>query len=496
MMNTKSKDIGYYYEKFKAFLLVFLMLLCMVQVGILWSSQSGSFPISFLSTFFPGSKTTTQFSIEDSKSDYLLPHRVAISTGFDGEHYIIPNASTAYNTLWNGAKLYLSQALGTRPKQTQLFSEDAWGTLVAKKPYSFEFNTQIPIDIIKWVLNLKISDGEGLSSVYKIVICPDDPDNGYSDTLYIRDDKYIYTYDVPNIKGNALSKDEFKSIYTKQQSNANAKNYKMAIEIFINSPISQDLLLPFTKSTERYADITCIPFPGLDVQTYSISDYDEIAKELFGQDRNDYDPDVDVNGSAVFKKKDSVYRLYKNSIVEYKFTGNQGTIEKPKVLEAYKKAIGFIMESNFRSDLSIYLKSIKEGQNSYIFNFDYAISLGDENGEMPILLKNYEIPNSSNQVDSSISIEASSKRVLHCEWVALSFKVGKSLESYDWTFADMHAKVLKAYTELAKKELYAKDFGIYYVLTNPKIQDHIITPSFVLFTKDGSYDIPMKGNNK
>jgi len=151
---------------------------------------------------------------------------------------------------------------------------------------------------------------------------------------------------------------------------------------------------------------------------------------------------------------------------------------------------------NLSPDISVYLKSIKEGQDSYVFNFDYGISLGNENGEIPVLLKNYEIPNSSKQVVNSISIEATSKRVIQCEWLALRFKVGKTLESYDWTFADMHAKVKKAYTYLAKEELYVKDFGIYYVLTNLKTQDQVVDPSFVLFTKDGNYDIPMKGNNK
>lgn len=504
-MHRKSKKILFYYEKFKAGLLVFLMILCIVQVGILWSSQSGSFPIYFLSAFFSGSKAASQTSIEDSKGEFMLPSRLVISTGFDEDHYIIPNGSQDYNTLWNGAKLYLVQALDNKPRKIETFTEDAWGTLVANKPYTFEFKTQIPIEIIKWLLNLKSSAGEGLNGIYKIVICPDDPDNNYSDTIYIRDQKNIYTYDLSDFKGNALSKAEFDRIYNNQKENPHAKDYQLAIEKFRvknfeEAPIkiSQDLLGPYIQtSTETYPNITCVPFAGLEDDVYHMSDYEQISKELFGESRNDYDYDEDINGSAVFKKADSVYRLYKNSVLEYKFTGKQGTTEKPDILEAYKKAVKFILDHNrengFMSNLSIYLKSIEQNQSSIVFNFDYGLSLGNEKGEIPIIMKNYEIPGSSKQIDSSISIEVSSKRVVHCEWLALKFKVDKEVKGYEWNFVDMHTKVFEQYKELEKEELSATDFGIYYILSYPKAHQNLITPSFVLYTKDGRYDIPMKG---
>lgn len=501
-MNNKSKDIGYYYEKFRAFLLVFLMLLCVVQVGILWSSQSGSFPVSFLSSIFSNTLGENRASIEESKGDYLLPYRVMISTGYKDDHYIIPNGSADYNTLWEGAKLYISEALELKPKNIQDFNEDKWATIVANNPYTFEFKTQIPIEIIKWVIGQnKISAGEGLSGIYKISICPDDPDSNYLDTLSIRDDKNIYTYEIPNFNEEALNKEEFNKIYLKQQSNFNSKNYEIAKEKYgskIN--ITQDMLGPFAKkSTEIYTSITCLPFAGLDGKTKSFPDeYNSIAKELFGQARSDYEPDLDVNGTPVFKKLDSVYRLYSNSVLEYRFIGSQGNTERTKVLDAYKKAIGFIMDhssqSDFMSGISIYLKSITESQNSYIFNFDYSISLGEENGEVPLLIKNYKSQKNNSQLDYSISVQASSKRVIHCDWIALKFKVEKNFKSYKWDFADMHAEVFKAYTELKNTEFSAKDYGIYYLISYPETLDKSITPSFVLYTDDGRYDIPMKGN--
>lgn len=502
-MKTKPRSLAYFYEKFKAILLILLIVLCIVQVGILWSSQSGSFPISL----FSNSKSPSPVSIEDSKSEYLLPYRVVLSSGFNQNHYLIANGSEDYNMLWEGAKQFIDQALRTKPKNTQIFSENDWGTIVASNPYTFEFKTQIPVDIIKWVLNIsepKKTIGEGIAGIYKVVICPDDPNNNYSDILYIRDNKNIYTYDLKDSKINALNADVFNAIYTKQESDVNSKNYQMAIEMFKKFEISKDLLGIFgDKRQESYADITYKPIEGLAKEEYDDKDLNNIEKELFGNNGGVYDFDIDVNGSVVFKKSDGVYRLYKNSILEYRYryTGNQAVTENLNVLSAYKKAIALILEHRSQNDImsnvSVYLNSIEEGQGSgsYVFNFDYSISLGENKGELPVLLKNYQIPNSNSdeQLDNCISIEASSKNVNYFRWLSLKFKVDKSPKNYVWSFGNVYSEMSTFYPEL-KREISAKDFGIYYILDNKKSYDIPVAPSFVLFTKDHIYDILMKGS--
>ncbi len=498
MNKSKSRRTIFIYEKFKAVLLVCLIILCIVQIGILWSNQSHSSPISlFLNS---SSKSNSPVSIDDSKGDFLLPYRIAISTGFDGEHYVIPNGSKDYNTLWDGAKQYIDQALESKPQNIQPFNEDYWGTLVANKPYVFEFKTQIPIEIIKWTLNLEDNKGDGLSSIYKIVVCPDDSDNSYADTLYIRDDKNIYTYGIKNVKNNSLNYSVFNEVYSAQKSNA---SYQMAIEKYRKFEISKDLMSVFSgKKLESYPDITCEAINGLNEKEYTYDDFNDMAQDLFGNARIDYDFDVDVNGSVVFKKSDGVYRLYKNSILEYnKYTPNKTNTEELNVLESYKKALSYLLENKSQNDMmsniTLYLNSFKEIQNqgAYIFNFDYSISLGEEKGEIPILLKDYKIPIIESPLNNSISIEASSKNVLSFKWLALKFYVNNNIENYEWSFVDMYSKLYDKYSEL-KNEFSAKDFGMYYVVNKPEMQEYNITPSFVLFTKDGAYDILMEANNK
>lgn len=494
MMNTNSNKVKYFYEKFKTVFLISLLILCIVQVGILWSGQSGSFPISLFA-----SKNLSTAPIGNSESEYLLPYRVVISTGFDKDHYIIPNGSNEYTTLWEGAKIYIAQALETKPKKIQPFNDDVWGTLVANKPYTFEFKTAIPIDIVKWIISetdVKTPTDEGLLSIHKVVICPNDSDNNHSDTLYIRDDKNIYTYELKGYN-DALNQDVFKSIHSKIDS---TKKYQMAIEKFRYNEISQDLLGVYSgKRQEGYPNITYEAINGLNENDYTIDHFNDMAREIFGSDRKDYEFDKDVNGSVVFEKEDGVYRLYRNSVLEYRYTRPQEYSEGKNVLEAYKTAVAFLIEIRKRNDImsgiSVYLNSYREEQGTYIFNFDYSISLGEGKGEVPIFLKNYEVPFINKPLNNSISIEASSKKVIHFEWLALKFNVEDDPKLYEWNFEGAYQKLYKNYTELRSEEFSVKDFGIYYVLNYPKRYEQI-SPSFVLSTKNGNYDILMQSNNK
>lgn len=491
-MNKRSKTLGYYYEKFRAFLLILLISVCIIQVGILWSSQSGSFP--FLSSFFSDSKTTSQVSIEEMKEKFMLPYRVVLSKGYDGDHLIIQNGSKEYYTLWSGAQEYLKAALKDKPARTEPFSEEKWGIIAASNPYYFEFKTDINIDIVKWVLNIKNS-ADSVMGLNKIAICPDDAENGYSDTVYIKDSYNIYTYLVSDYGGSALEQAEFDTFYNSLKDDS--KNYKIAIETGSKSLLPKDMIAPLTSnSEEEYTNLNSIPFDSLQGPSSSLAEYDAIQLELLGEVRNDYYPDEDVYGAVVFKKSDSVYRLYKNSVIEYKYTGNQGGAEKTRLLEAYQKAVGFIMEIKSRSrhmdNINLYLSSVKEGSNSFIFKFDYSIADGGH-GDVPLLLKNFKLPNSEQSLDSAITIEATSKRVIQCRWVALKLEVNKIFKEYTWNFPELVDRAYNLNRELSTANLPIKGYGIYYVLTPPEAGNIMITPSFVLFNNTGSYDIPLDG---
>ncbi len=475
--------------------MVFLIVLCIVQVGILWSSQSGSFP--FLSSFFPDSKTTSQASLEEMKREYMLPYRVVLSRGYDQDHFVVPNGSDEYNTLWEGAREYLIEAMKVKPAQIQAIDEEKWGVLVANKPFYFEFKTQVHIDIVKWVLNIKKSP-DTLTGISKFVLCPDDPDYNYVDTLYIREDNNLYTFLLTDYKSDALEEEEANLIYSSLKSKPNIHNYKIAVETGIKSTLPQDMIAPLSSNTvEQYTRITNVPLIGLQGHTSSYSDYDAIQMELFGEVRNDYIPDEDVYGSVVFKKSDSVYRLYNNSIVEYKTTGNQSINEKTKLLEAYQKAAAFIIDlkarSNYMDGINVYLSSIKEGNNSFIFKFDYSISQGGQQGEVPLLFTDFKLPNMEQSLDSAITLEANSKRVLQGRWAAFRLKVDKNFKEYRWNFPEYLDKAYSSIKELKDANLPIQGYGIYYVITQQKLTEHTITPSFVLFNREGSYYVPLRG---
>lgn len=494
-MNKKSRTFSYYYEKFRAFLLILLIVLCIVQIGILWSSQSGSLP--FLSSLFPDSKNSSQASLDKMKEDFLRPYRVVLSKGYDDDHLIVPNGSDEYKTLWDGAKGYLAEALKNKPSQIQPISEEKWGLIVAKNPYYFEFRTEIPIDIVNWVIDLK-NASDSVASFNRIVIYPDDPENSYYDTLYLRDKNSIYTYTISDYDGGALETKEFNSLYNRldPESNPDSHNYKIAIETGSKTSLPKDMIAPLSSSSEeKYSKLNTTPFVGVHGDTSSLADYEAIQLELFGEVRNDYYPDEDAYGSVVFKKSDSIYRIYKNSVIEYKYIGNQGITEKSRLLEAYQKAISFLMEitdqSKYMSGVNLYLSSVSEQNNSYTFKFDYSIPQGGGMGDVPVLVKNFIIPNSETPLNNAITVEATSKKVLLCRWIALNPKANRDYDEYIWNFPEYVDKAYNSITELKSSSLPIKDYGIYYVITDKKLNDNTLIPSFVLFNESGNFDIPL-----
>lgn len=471
-----------------------LIILCIVQIGILWSSQSGSFP--FLSSIFLDSKNSSQVSIDKMKEDFLRPHRVVLSKGYDGDHIIVPNGSDEYNILWDSAKEYLAEALKSKPSQIQSINEEMWGLIVAKNPYYFEFKTEIPIELVCWGLDIKKSS-DSISGIDRMVIYPEDPENSYYDTLYLRDKSNIYTFTISNYDGDTLDTAQFNTLINKLSpvNNPNSRNYKIAVETGSKTLLPKDMIAPLSASSnEKYLDLNMTSFVGVRGHTSSLVDYEAIQLELFGEVRNDYYPDEDAYGSVVFKKSDSIYRIYKNSVIEYKYIGNQSG-EKSRMIEAYQKAVSFISEvtdkSKYMSGVNIYLSSVGEQNNSYIFKFDYSIPQGDGMGDVPVLVKDFIIPNSGTPLNNAITIEATSKRVLLCRWVAFNPKANGDYRDYRWNFPEYVDTAYNSIAELKNSDLPIKDYGIYYVVTDKKLNGSTLSPSFVLFNKSGNYDIPL-----
>lgn len=488
----RSNRFKLYFERFKTISLGMLIILCIIQVGILWSTQSNRFPIYFFNSIFSNLNPMSQASAEKVKGEFLLPSKVVLSAGYEKEHYIVGNGSKDYKSLWDNATQYLTKALQKKPKQIKTFNEDDWGKLVANKPYIFEFKTPIPTEIFEWVLNSKNSSEIG--NIYKFIICPEDQDNNYQDTVYIRSDKNIYTFDLEKNSGG-LGGNTFSVYYNELKSNTYSRNYEMVLEKYPNPPIkiSQDMLLPIaTKSFESYPDIEVSPFVSGQLEGDAI--YNQISKKLLGSSRNDYDPDEDVNKSIVFKKMDSVYRINKDSIIEYKYIGDEGSYEKLKVLDAYKNAIDFIINhcknNNMLSGVTVYLSEIKQNEGSYTFKFDYSINL--ENEQVPILIHDFLIPENQKKLNSMIELTASTKRVLNCEWFGHVFTASDKVKPYQWSFPSMIDKMYEAYPKLKNMEFSAQQAGIYYVISNNSFQLKQVRPKFVVFTKDGNYDIQLK----
>ena len=489
------RKYGYYTEKFKTLLLATLVVTCIIQVGILWSSQSGSFPFSFLGSVF-SSNPMSQATSDDIKGDFVRPYKVILSSGYESDHFIIENGSEDYKLLWENAHKYLAMVLGDKPKQVMDYNPDDWGRLVASRPYAFEFKTSIPIELIEWAIETKCSS-EGPRDIYKFIISPNDTDNNYSDMIYIRSSNKIFVYEMPKGTTNSIGAETFLRLYNSYTNRPNAKNYEFAFEKFRTKQgaISQDILTPITKiSYELYPDTEISPLFESSIQNGSY-DLDSISEKLFGDSVNDLFPDYDGNGALVFKNGENIYRIYKDSTIEYRYIGFQVAADKPNLLDAYKKAITFLIEhskhNKLLSGVNVYLKSVEEKTQSYVFQFDITIDTKD--GQVPVLVNNYDV--AGNKLSSVISIEVNSKRVVHGQWIATTFKPSEYSKEYQLNISEVADNLAVNYPTLDTAKISIRDVEACYVLkyTGKTIS---VSPRVAIFTDDNLYDIPLKQTEK
>ncbi len=490
------RKYGYYTEKFKTLLLAALVVTCIIQVGILWSSQSGSFPFSFLDSIFT-SNPMSQATSDDVKADFVRPYKVILSSGYESDHFIIENGSEEYQLLWEGSQKFLAKVLGDKPKLIEDYDPDKWGRLVASRPYAFEFKTSIPTEIIEWVIETKCSD-EGPKNIYKYIVSPNDIDNNYSDMIYIRSADKIYSYELPANTTESIGKDTFARLYNSYITKPNAKNYEFAFEKFRTKQgaFSQDILTPITKvSYELYSDVEISPLFESSIQNGNY-DLDAISQKLFGDSVIDLFPDYDQNGALVFKNGENIYKVYKDSTLEYRYIGLQVPSEKPKILDAYKKAITFMIEhskhNKLLSGVNVYLKSIEEKTLSYVFEFD--ITIDTKEGQVPILLNNYEV--GGNKLSSIISIEVNSKRVTHGQWVAMTFNPSDYNNEYQLNISEIADSLATNYPTLDTAMISIRDVEACYVLKRYTEKSISVSPRVAIFTEDNCYDIPLRQSNQ
>ncbi|HHW31832.1 MAG TPA: hypothetical protein GXX20_09210 [Clostridiaceae bacterium] len=465
-------------ETAKTYILVILIIICLIQLGILWNYQNHGFPISFLMSFF--SSDGTDYTAADEKAaieEFFVPYRIIVSNGWES-HWIIGTNDKYFEQLWQNAKHHLTEALSSK-KYQEFIPLEKWGECITKRGYSIEFKINIPNTLLKSLLDLENINSEDSPGLYKMMVVPGGYIGMNSTTVYVMDGKGIYKYTTGRQEDD-LEDGGFEKLITKlEQSKDNNSEYKVFAELVnterFNYSISPDVLFTYSSVYREYNNINwSVPGKIGKNEQDKLSKLDGLAKIVLGNEKDSFDHSIDSNGTILFKNLDSIFRIYNDGFFEFRYIpGTQG-LEKGSISSAFISASRFLKRilALCSSDNRLFLSGILENQDHYVFTFDYLVedipvTFGDN-----ITIRNYQQKN-------AVIMEVSRNKVIGCRWILMDFFKLKEENSYNMNTISLLEK-----SKLKLNEVSIRDMYVSYYMNDSR--SSTILPHWIIEDRDGN----------
>ena len=487
-----------------------------MQVGILWDFINHGLPFNFLSAFLPkddiGAITEAEL-----KENSFKPYRIIVSEGYDESHWLLSEEKkegSDYSLLLGELKSYLMDIGNAKTIGKPVLLEDTekqWDRVIQGKVFIFEYKTNIKLSLLSQFLTGVGYTGDESMGAYRIVISPWEDINEHTNTVYILDEesgnKKLFKYSIPMVSKKFIRSDYEEII--KKLNKSTTENTVRSYSIFkeVNPGESSQFLFPVRKDIpvvmyggkyEVFPNINSnVPKAFESKKEYTVEELKSKAEIILGSERHNYDLSEDIYGNIVFKNLNSMYRIYEDGILEYRYLSEFTEFDKGNETTAFEKAMEFIIKAKLLpQDAEIYLSSIQyDLKDRYRITFDYRM------GDLPVFynynLKGKDISYPGSVINNAITIEVNSKRVLNCWWMIRSFdaiKDGK--KQYNILFSEfMDLALSKEYYASLKNdpEFSIKDIDIRYEITNTTENGQRVEPSWIITTEKGKYyPIPMK----
>jgi hypothetical protein len=493
-------------ERFTFIILIALILISFIQLRILWNHRF----LFGLTTFFSDGKSTTQIDYNIARNEFFTPYDVIVSEGIDKYCAVITDkGNQTYKKLWNEAKEYLKTIINTNKSQA-VFPEsslnvDEWAKLTANKSITFEFKTNIKLQLLSWFLGEQYTSPQvKFTGLYKMIICPylDNVNDGIC-VIYIRDDKRIYKYTVnTNLSYKTWMKiEDYNNTFNKIDKDLTGITKYNIIKTCYPEKLSYgpDLLGVANGPAERpIGSITCSTPEGLRMKgVYIENEFDDIAKRIIGPEMDGYNRSIDSRNTIEYTNQNNVYRVYGDGLVEYKYLPEVLNSDKGEPGEAFQNAYKFISRltsasSNMLSGVRLYLSYFYELSDCYEFGFDYVLynkinTLSENSNGIPIFITYKPLDNDIKLLEHAITVKSNSKSVIECYSLLKTFKVDK-FHQYNVSFPDLMDKASKDINGFNKLQI--NEAIIAYKIHDVKSIQSLI-PVWELKTKSGNYSVPM-----
>lgn len=486
-------------ESAKSLLLTVLVALSLIQVGILWYYQNHRLPISFLSSLYTALNQKQPPDLTNLKQDVILPLDITVSDEYAVSRWVLNSESQHYRELAIGAYSYIQIILADDFKQKpEKLSADIWNNI--SKPFVFDWGTEINIDTIKFLSDLKKTTSQNAPpGIFKMAIDPWSDQNERI-TLYFYADGTVYKYTVPFIK-NGFDADSYLKILTSLAENKNAVNFNLYRDIDPDNGLGYPIK-PNVPVVVKEPYKTAIPGITAYIPENLVLKYNEngdpdplvIAKSLLGDDLKNFDqPETDSQGTVTLKNANNIYKQYKNGLMEYSYWSQSPVDESGDIKLALEKAFEFIYgkqkgiskTENYR--LLLRDEKLTQDKTAYEFKFDYVV-----NGVPVIFTK--AGASGSRQSLNAVTIQANSRGVVSCRWLMRNFKIQDNQKPhyYNLSFDKFLVSYKTAYNELkGSKGIGIAEIRRVYTVSEG-VSDHILPPVWWMKTEDQSGSISFR----
>lgn len=441
-------------ENKKNILMLFLLLLCVFQMGILWSDKNPGIPFPFSSQrFWPKVESV---KLDAVKGLYFKPERIMISDG-TGVYWPLESGAYPYTDIWNDFMgSYLKQIM---EKPAGDYNEK-WDSLVQKKCIILEFYDYIPVGIIQWMSGTQKPVSTPYRQIYKIAVFPSEEIDYNKNTIYVTDDgdkayKYVVTIE------QGLKKEDYVNIIHTIKENDTIIPLRRFSNYF--PTIKNDELLGILSDDKEEKIIWDLLVRTPDEIGLQRDNIDRIQEYLL-ESGSAYTDLSDDGSNVLFSDDEEIIRYYKNGFFDYRYRKlNAGT--KGAVEEALEKALTFIeyRRKNMVQKADIRLSGIDmSNEDRYVFTFDYclydmAIKVMDETGVTK---------------EPAITISANRERVLEAKWYIKTFEPNDFYKSYDLNFISFFEKQLAKEYPVFLNDFQPQDISILYLFNGVRAEPY------------------------
>lgn len=448
-------------ERIKSIAITGLLITSLIQVGILWGYQSQGTPTNFLMGIFGFGRQIQTMSDESVREKLFTPDRLIISNG-DRSHWLISRQDPIFKLIIDEAGGYLKNIVEGNLARFKP-SED-WGNISSKQGFTLEFKMAVKPDLLKWFTGASKISGDA-PVVSKMMIKPDSVDESLSEVYILSPDGQVGGYSV-NSAERPQTMQEMLNVFVEGES-AYRNYYSVRDGNFDSAmPFEPDVLF-IVKSPNIW------PYYQLQAAVPArLTNENELADIMLGSEKDRFNKNV-YGGFLQFSNTENIYKVYDNGYLSYKYLADASSSEKGGVGEALMKAYVFINRldrlTNMKTD--IYLAGADDSrQGFYRFRFDYRFN------DLPVFMNIKNKGLTGNTAGNAIIIDASSKRVLQCDWILREFTQGAK-QTYKDRFLDIMEYYGVSYSNMMIKAIT----NGYYI---DSMDEGKMDPSLVIHEKD------------